>query len=306
MLLFCQKKLLPILFVVLFSPLSLLFSVLLPLLSSLPLYAMDFGFKNTEKVLDLNITGPVYDEVGLFSSSWKSEKESLLQSLYESHQVQIQIAVVKNTKGLSLESFSIKLAEKLRLGKQDTDRGLLVLLVPEEKQVRLEVGQGLEGDIPDIIAKRIIQEQMLPHFRQYRYEKGLDEALIFLIEKSAPSFESLTFEKLKTQAGSFSQAKLKAKLGEKLQSESGRWPFWVQVLLVISLIGFQFVMFIIFRLTGGSSFPGSDSNSSSHIPGSGGFKGGFPLGGGGWGGSGGGGWSGGGGGFSGGGASGRW
>jgi uncharacterized protein len=64
-------------------------------------------------------------------------------------------------------------AEKWRPGQKKEDNGIIVVVAIRDRKVRIEVGQGLEGDLPDVIAGRIIRETMAPHFRAERYRDGL-------------------------------------------------------------------------------------------------------------------------------------
>jgi uncharacterized protein len=212
---------------------------------------------------------PILDEVGLVSKSWLNQRASLLKALYQETQTQIQIVIAKDTKGQSIEAYSISLAEQMKLGQKETDKGLLVLLVPSQRQVRIEVGQGLEGIIPDVIAKRIIQDDMIPFFRQNQFESGLDVGLSRILSIVVPEFD---IQNLKNASN-------------RVQDSL---PLWLQVLIFIFMILFWFIGPKI-------GFIGPVGGRGS-MGGLGGFGGSGSSGG----------WSGGGGGFSGGGASGRW
>lgn len=225
----------------------------------------------------LGQASPVQDEVGIFSKSWVADRSQALSQLYQSSRVQIQVMVVNSLNGNSIEQVGIELADKLKLGDADTDKGLIVLIAPNQRQARIEVGQGLEGDIPDIIAKRIIEDQMLPLFRQQNYEGGVDLALASVIERAAPQYA----ESFKSMAPAPAPASMQVGRGDR--------PVWVDIILFVFMLFFWIFaprMGLLMGLMGG--FPGG------RYPRGGGF------------GSLGGGWGGGGGGFSGGGASGRW
>lgn len=80
--------------------------------------------------------------------------------------VQIAVAVVKTTEPLSIEEYGIKLAEKWKVGYAGKDNGAIIILATEDRKVRIEVGYGLEGQIPDAVAGRIIDESMIPYLKQ--------------------------------------------------------------------------------------------------------------------------------------------
>ena len=103
---------------------------------------------------------------------------------------QVVIAVFPSLEGESLEDFSIKVAEKWRVGQKGLDDGAILLVFLKERKVRIEVGYGLEGAIPDIEAARIIRETIAPHFREGHYDLGLEaaaRAIYARVESKAPA-----------------------------------------------------------------------------------------------------------------------
>lgn len=120
-----------------------------------------------------SLTGPVVDEVGVLGNSTKRQLESSLQNLNQTQRVQLQIFVTKSLQGEAIESVAIQVFDKWKLGDEKTDKGLLFIVAPNEKRMRIEVGQGLEGDIPDVIAKRIIADVVRPFFQRGEYSLGI-------------------------------------------------------------------------------------------------------------------------------------
>jgi uncharacterized protein len=162
---------------------------------------------------------PIQDEVGLVSSGWVRDRIQLLMSVYQSSQVQIQIVVAKSTRGKSIEAYSMSLVEQMQLGKKQTDRGLLMLLVPSQREVRIEVGQGLEGDIPDVVAKRIIEDHMIPFFRKNQFEAGIDAGLNQILAIISPLMD-------------------RSQLTKGLTHKPSELPLWAQVLIFIFILIF--------------------------------------------------------------------
>lgn len=119
------------------------------------------------------LTGPVIDEVGLLNENTKRQLSNSLQSLKQQQNVQLQVYVAKSLQGEEIESAAIKLFDQWKLGDEKTDKGLLFLIAPNEKRIRIEVGQGLEGDIPDVIAKRIIADVVRPYFQRKEFNLGV-------------------------------------------------------------------------------------------------------------------------------------
>ena len=106
---------------------------------------------------------------------------------------QIVVALFDSLEGESLEDFSIRLAEKWRVGRKELDNGAIVAVFLRDRKMRIEVGYGLEGAIPDLEAGRIIRERLAPRFREGRYAAGLEEAaraLYARVEKTQASARS--------------------------------------------------------------------------------------------------------------------
>jgi uncharacterized protein len=79
---------------------------------------------------------------------------------------EIAVLIVPSTKPEELEQFSFRVADNWKLGRKGIDDGVLLLVAVTDRRVRIEVGRGLEGDIPDVKAFRIIDELIVPHFKQ--------------------------------------------------------------------------------------------------------------------------------------------
>jgi uncharacterized protein len=94
---------------------------------------------------------------------------------------QIAVLTVPSLEGEDLEGFSIKVAETWKIGKKGFDNGAILLIARNDRKLRIEVGYGLEGVLPDAIASRIIREVIVPHFRADDYPGGIEvgvEAII--------------------------------------------------------------------------------------------------------------------------------
>ncbi len=234
------------------------------------------------------LRGPVVDTAGVFSSSDRQKVERALLDLERKTSAQLAILTVPDMGGLSIEDFSMRAAEKWRLGQKDRDNGVLILLALAEKKVRIEVGYGLEESLTDAKSGYIIRSVMLPYFREGRFAQGLysgAEAVAGVISGSS----DISPQEL---------ARYEKKSG---RSSSGSGSFTFLVILF-----FVFLMNVS-RMAGGRRGGGLLAGlllGSLLSRGGGGRRGGF----GGFsaGGGFGGGFSGGGGGFGGGGASGGW
>jgi uncharacterized membrane protein YgcG len=100
-----------------------------------------------------------------------------LKELEEKTGAQVAVLVVETTQPLAMEEYAIRVFDAWKLGQANINNGLLILVSTADKKVRIEVGRGLEGVIPDAQAKRIIDDVMVPPFRQGKYAAGLIAAL---------------------------------------------------------------------------------------------------------------------------------
>ena len=119
------------------------------------------------------LTGPVIDQVGILSPQAKNQLEQSLYQFKQTQKIQIQIFVTSSLNDEDIASVAIQIFDKWKLGDEKTDQGLLFLIAPNEKKLSIEVGQGLEGVIPDITAKRIISDIVTPYFKQGDFDQGV-------------------------------------------------------------------------------------------------------------------------------------
>ena len=94
---------------------------------------------------------------------------------------QLAVLIVPSTRPETVEQYAIRVAETWRLGRQGVDDGILLLVAKDDRAVRIEVGYGLEGVVPDALAKRIIEEVIVPRFRVGDYNGGLVAGIEALI-----------------------------------------------------------------------------------------------------------------------------
>lgn len=253
------------------------------------------------------LTAPVIDQTGTLSSEQIASLDRTLRTFNESKGAQISVLIVPTTQPETIEQYSIRVAESWKLGRQGADDGVLLLVAKDDRAVRIEVGYGLEGALPDALANRITDQVIVPRFRGGDFAGGIAEGvnrIIAVIEgeplpaperrqgrssegigATLPLLLMLVFVGsgiLRRLFGAFGGASVLGGIAGVIA--------WVLTSVMGVAIGAAVIAFL-FTLLGGG-----------HSGWSSGPRGGW--GGGGFGG--GGGWSGGGGGFGGGGASGRW
>ena len=102
--------------------------------------------------------------------------ERKLVAYNDSTSTQIAVVTVNSLNGNDIADYSFRLAEKWEIGQKGKDNGVLILVALEERKMFIAPGYGLEGVIPDVLAKRIVENYMKPNFRNNNYYKGIDEA----------------------------------------------------------------------------------------------------------------------------------
>ena len=98
---------------------------------------------------------------------------------------------VPTTDGEAIEPFALRVAEAWKLGHQGADNGILLIVASKDRKARIEVGYGLEGVVPDAIAKRVIEDVMIPRFREGDMAGGIEAATDALDEGGARRSDSL-------------------------------------------------------------------------------------------------------------------
>ena len=117
------------------------------------------------------------DEVGLLSRSAQTQIADQLFQIRGTSGPQIQVFITSSLQGESTEQVAIQLFDKWKLGDVKKDNGLIFLIAPKEKRMRIEVGRGLEGDLPDVIAKRIIDDVVSPFFKRGEFDMGVAQGV---------------------------------------------------------------------------------------------------------------------------------
>ena len=218
--------------------------------------------------------GRVSDYTSTLSSSQIQTLNGTLAEFEQQTSNQIAVLLIPTLAGDSLEDYSIRLAEKWQIGQKGRDNGVVLVIVMEDRKIRIEVGYGLEAVLPDSLAGDIIRQVIAPRFRQGKVFEGIEAGVAAIMAATKGEYRATGGSKLGKGERSF---------------VSFFWPLF---------------LFFIFLSVLTNSFRRRRYYSGRR---GGWFMGGpFWWGGGGFGGGSGGGFSGGGGGFGGGGASGGW
>lgn len=134
--------------------------------------------------------GHVTDTAGMLSPAVIMQLEQDLRAFEEETGAEIAVATIPALpKDHTLETYAVELFEEWGIGKEKEDNGVLLLIARDDREMRIEVGYGLEGAVPDIEAGRIISEVLVPAFQSEKYDEGIGAAVERLmndIRNSAP------------------------------------------------------------------------------------------------------------------------
>jgi uncharacterized protein len=223
------------------------------------------------------LTGRVVDEAQLLSATQRSDIEAKLAALEAKTTDQFVVVTLNSLQGTDIADYGYQLGRHWGIGQKDKDNGVLLIVAPNERAVRIEVGYGLEGDLTDAVAHLIIENAILPRFRANDMPGGIERGVDDVVQVLSGDAEAFKVRAAQ-RPGDFA---------------------WVSFLHAL------FVAFIVFMILtsffrrpkwwlgpwGGSGSGSSGRSGSGWSSGSGSSSGGF---------------SGGGGSFGGGGSSGRW
>ena len=219
------------------------------------------------------LSGRVVDQANILDLTTEQAITATSQSLETATTNQLVVVTLASLQSQTIEDFGYQLGRHWGIGRAGKNNGILLIVAPKERSVRIEVGYGLEGTITDALSKGIIEQEILPRFRDNDYNGGVRAGVTTLA--AILMGDAKTASRL-TEVGS-----------RKVAPQQGNWN-WMFILFIVTF-------FILPRFFGGRR--GLGGLFLGGLGGMGGRRGG---------GFGGGGLRGGGGGFGGGGASGRW
>ncbi|MET0580378.1 MAG: TPM domain-containing protein [Pseudoxanthomonas sp.] len=230
------------------------------------------------------MTGRVVDQAGILSSSEESNLTGKLASLEKKTTIQLVVVTLKSLQNRTIEEWGLALGRGWGIGQAGKNNGVLLIVAPSERELRIEVGYGLEGTLPDATADSIIRNVIVPRFKAGNMVGGINDGVDAIGRALAGEAVAIPVSR------SFAQSKT-------------NWQPFVVVFFFAFIILVGHVRYGRRRRKGGGYDPAGwywDSTSGGSSRSSGWSSGG------GGGGGGGGGFSGGGGSFGGGGSSGRW
>lgn len=124
----------------------------------------------------------VHDDAKILSQATVDNLETQLTAYEDSTSNQIAILTVTSLDGEPIENYSLRVAEEWKLGTEEKDNGVLLLIAVDDHKIRIETGYGLEGALTDAICSRIIRNEIAPAFRQNQYDEGVTNAVNAIIK----------------------------------------------------------------------------------------------------------------------------
>lgn len=122
------------------------------------------------------------DDARLLSPEMRQRLAKTLVDFATQTKNQVVVVTMKDLQGLSIEEYGYQLGRHWGIGQKEKDNGILLLVAPKERKVRIEVGYGLEGVFTDALTHAIIQQRILPAFKEGAMEKGIVQGTIAILQ----------------------------------------------------------------------------------------------------------------------------
>jgi uncharacterized protein len=138
----------------------------------------------------LQPTADVNDFAGVLSAPEREALEQRCRQLRSATGSQLTVVTLRSLQGGQIDDFTVKLFQRWKVGQADNDNGVMLLVAIDDRKVRIEVGYGLEPVLPDVLAGRIIQQQIVSAFRQKQYAAGISAAvnrIAEIVEQGEPA-----------------------------------------------------------------------------------------------------------------------
>jgi uncharacterized protein len=217
-----------------------------------------------------NYTGYVNDYANILSNETKVKLITLFTEIENKTTSQLAVLTIDTTSPFDIETYAVRLFEKWGIGQKGKDNGVLILIAVKDRAIRIEVGYGLEGVIPDALAKNIIEKSIIPFFKKGDYNAGILQgaAIIGKLIAGEYNVEISELDNIRVNTSS---------------KELSIFDFLFLILIIIILIRMRFFWFLPIsgpRSYGRGSYWYGGGSSGGFSGGFGGFGGGFSGGGG--------------------------
>lgn len=132
----------------------------------------------------------VNDLAGVLSPDEEARLEKKLVAYDDSTSTQVAVVLIKTLNDYPIEEYALKLFRDWGIGNKKTNNGVLIVAAIDDRKIRIEVGYGLEGAVPDITANHIIRDDIGPNFRSENYYEGLDKATTSVIQAATGEYKA--------------------------------------------------------------------------------------------------------------------
>jgi uncharacterized protein len=178
----------------------------------------------------------VYDEANIINEELSQYIIQINKDLYQQTGAQIVVAVINSLEGGTIEEYSNQLFREWGIGSSQENNGVLLLITLEEKFAWIEVGYGLEGAIPDGKAGEILDQSIIPYFRQEQYSQGILQGFQSILNIVEQEYQIGVSPQITPQNNH-----------ENTQNESQEMSLLQKILLIGAIIVFLFIDFTFFR-----------------------------------------------------------
>ncbi|OGS45282.1 MAG: hypothetical protein A2539_08645 [Elusimicrobia bacterium RIFOXYD2_FULL_34_15] len=210
-------------------------------------------------------TGWVVDNAGIIDTQSSQQMSATIQELEQKTGAEIAVVTVKNLGNDSIENFSVNLFKKWGIGKKGKDNGVLLVSSIDDRKVKIEVGYGLEGILPDGLCGEILDKYVIPSFKEGAYGKGLAKGVLAIASVIA-----------KDAGVELTGGKIDVKKDIKASPLGIFLQFLVLIIIIFIFIRHPFLFLLFMGMSGG----GRGSSGRGFGGGFGGFGGGMSGGGG--------------------------
>ena len=171
------------------------------------------------------LSGRVVDAADLLQPAQEAALDAKLAGLEQATSRQLVVATIPSLEGYDIADYGYRLGRHWQIGQSEANNGAILIVAPNDRRMRIEVGYGLEGVLTDALSSQIIREVITPRFRENDYPGGIDagvDAIIAQLQAPPEAAEQRAMEAAQAEAGS----------GEEGGSA---WPliFWIIVIVFI-------------------------------------------------------------------------
>ena len=128
------------------------------------------------------LKGRVNDYANMISPATVHQLDAVLGQLERTDSTQIVVLTIPSLEGDSIEDFSIRVADKWKIGQKGKDNGAILIISKNDRKIRIESGYGLEGSLTDLISGRIIRNVIVPYFKRGDFDTGISSGVLAMIQ----------------------------------------------------------------------------------------------------------------------------